>query len=69
MFPSDWTSGMNFAVVAAVFVGAMILAFAICRVIAVRQRFPKRCPHCGGRLERWAEKCPGCGAEMSVYPE
>lgn len=69
MFPSEWSSGASLGLVAGIFIAGVIAAFVVCRVIAKRKRYPRRCPCCGAPLERWAEKCKGCGGDVFVYPE
>jgi hypothetical protein len=47
---------------------AILFGLVIFKMRADRRRLSKRCPHCQGRLERWADECRYCGKNIFVYP-
>jgi hypothetical protein len=47
---------------------SILIGFVVFKLRADRKRLSKRCPHCNGRLERWADECRNCGKNIFVYP-
>jgi hypothetical protein len=47
---------------------SVIFGLIVFRARAKNKRLCKQCPHCNGRLERWADDCRHCGKNIFVYP-